>query len=370
MRLFNRHIRIGAAALALASAAAACSGGGAQEPGTVQIAPGDAEVLGGKAAVDAMTGLYQAAQRAGQSEVVVYGPGEEDRRPAYDKFEERFPGIEVRGEFFVGPEMTSKINQEFATGKHIADIAQSGDTAIAPYLEQNRLEKFVPATAEGLDPSFRDPDSVVHSSSASTFGILYNTEQVEAAQAPKGWNDLLDPRWRGRMVMEDPTKFGGSFGTLNHLMFDGGYDERFVQRLSAQNVHLVATAAASGTAVATGEFPVAATYPYSFYIRDKAKGAPVEFVFPVDGGNHLSPHYLALLSGAPHPNAAKLLTWLFTPEGQRALADAGYYPTMPKGPAPGEYPPVDELELLEPFPIAKVNDISAENLAAVKEAFK
>jgi iron(III) transport system substrate-binding protein len=375
MRLL--HVtRTGAVVAALVLLAAACGDddagdGGDGGGGGAQAQLDDADALGGDAAVAAMTELYEAAQDAGEDTVVLYGPGEDDRRPAYDLFEERFPGISVQGEFLIGPDLDSKFSQEIASGRHVADVIHTGDTTIAAHMAEDRYEPFAPVTAEGLDDSFSDPDGVVHSASASTFGMLYNTDMVSADEAPAGWEDILDPRWRGQMAAEDPTRFGGVFGALNKLLNDDRYDEGFVEALSEQELNVLASIPAAGEAVATGEFPMMPFYPYSFYARDIDRGAPVAFVFPVEGGNHLSPHYLGLVDGAPHPEAAKLLiTWLFTPEAQQALADVGYYPTMPDGPAPEDYPPVNELDLLEPFAIAEVNEITAGHLDTVRAAFE
>lgn len=365
----NRSVRTGAVVAALALAVSACGGGSGGEPGAAQIDSGDAEALGGQAGVDELTRLYDAAMQAGQDTVVIYGPGVEDREPAFEQFEERFPGIDIQGEYLSGPQLTSKVDQEFASGQHVADVIHTGDTSVAPQIQQDRFEKFSPVTAEGLDPQFKDPEGYVHSEGASTFGILYNTDEVSAGEAPKSWEDLTDPKWKGKMVWEDPTSFGATFGAVSHWLY-GGLDTGFLEQLAGQDIHRVASAPEAGAAVARGEFAVVPAYPYSFYARDKDKGAPIGFSFPVEGGNHLSPHYLGLVTEAPHPDAAKLLiTWLFTPEGQQATADSGYYPTMPDGPTLEDYPPVNELELLKPFPMAEVNAISDENLATVKGIF-
>jgi len=247
---------------------------------------------------------------------------------------------------------------------------QAGDTTVAPHLAQGKFVPFRPVTAEGLDPGFVDPTGHVLAASGSTFGILYNPAMLPAQEAPKGWADLTDPKYRGQLTSEETTKFGGAFGTLSHLLWDGRYDDAFLRGLADQEIALQASGPVAGNAVATGQFAVNPFYPYSFYARDKAQGAPVEFVFPTEGGVHISPHYLGLLDGAPNPDAAKLLiTWLFTPEGQQAAADVGYYPLMPNGPAPGGYPPVNELDLLKPFPIDEVGQISSSNLARVKDAW-
>ena len=366
--------RLGASgAAALVVLTSACGGGGDSGPTVAAAAsatPQDVTALGGQATVDSMTSLYRAAQQAGEDAVVVYGPGENDKGPVYELFQQRFPGITVRGEFLVGPEFSGRVDGEFASGQHVGDLAQAGDTSVAAQLAKDRFEKFTPVNISTLSPDFQDGGGHLAGATAATFGIVYNTSKVAEPDAPKGWDDLTAPAWKGQIAAEDPTKIGGSFSALSHLVFDGRHDLGFVEKLAGQDVQLEASAPAAGTKVATGEFALNPFYPYSFYLRDKAKGAPVNFVFPMAGGNHLSPHFLGVFAGARHPNAAKLLeTWLFTPEGLKAAADVGYYPLVPGTPGPADYPSIEKLDLLKPFPLQSVAQITTGNLAAVQKAF-
>ncbi len=359
---------------ALVLALSACGGStGSDAPpvnsaGEGKVTSEDAALLGGDKAVAAMQELYQAAKAAGETTVTVYGPGENDKGPLYEVFAKRFPGMSVTGTYLVGPEFAAKIQAEFASGQHVADLVQGGDTSVAPFIDQ--FAQFTPATAEKLDPGFRDTAGLRIAPTGSLFGYLYNTNLMTKEQAPAGWKDLTNPALKGRMTADQPTKNGGAFGTVSHLLWDGRYDETYMRALAAQDIAYQSTAPVAGAAVATGQFALDPFYPYSFYLRDKEQGAPVAFVFPTEGGAHISPHYLGILKSAKNQNLAKLLTtWLFTPEAQKAAADVGYYPLMPDSPAPAGYPSVNKLDLLKHFPLDKVVTISAQNLATSKRAF-
>lgn len=361
------------ASLALVLALAACgSNSGAGAATSIEdVGTSDEQALGGAAAVSAMRELYQTALEKGQTTVTVYGPGETDRKPLYERFSERFPGIKVDGVYVVGPDYAAKLEAEFASGQHVADLVQSGDTSVAGQIGLGYFEKFDPVTAVELDRSaYSDPTGTVIAASALPFGFLYNTNEIGPDEAPAGWDDLLDPSLRGVMTSDDLTHFGGGFSTLSHGLWDGRFDDSFLQQLGAQDITFQSSSAVAGTAVATGQFALHPFYPFSFYLRDKAKGAPVEFVFPTQGGVHLSPHYLALIKGAPNPEAAKLLlTWLFSAEAQQESAAVGHYPLMPGQAGPGGFPPADELDLFKPFPLDTVNQIAAENVARTRTAF-
>jgi iron(III) transport system substrate-binding protein len=364
--------------LAVAAVAAltltACAGGADPAPsGTPGGAPSEdaVELLGGAEAAAEMDELYQAALDSGKTSVTIYGPGETDKEKMYELFSERFPGISVTGVYILGPDYAAKIEAEFASGQHVADIVQAGDTAIASNIKAGYFEPFRPVTAQDVDPeAYADPAGTVWAASASTFGFLYNTNLIDEGDAPAGWDDLLDPSLAGAMTSDDVTRNGAGFGTLSHLLWDGRFDTAWLDSLAAQDITFQSSSPVAGSAVATGQFAVQPFYPMAFYLRDKAKNAPVEFVFPTEGGVHLSPHYLGVINGAPNPDAAKLLmAWLFSPEGQEAAAEVGYYPLVPGQSGPEGLPPVEELDLLKPFNLDDVGGVMAGNLDIVKEAF-
>ncbi|MCS5734516.1 ABC transporter substrate-binding protein [Herbiconiux daphne] len=355
--------------LASGCAASGPDAGGASSIGG-ELTSADDEALGGTDAVAELTKLYDAAIAAGQTTVTVYGPGEIDKVPVYEKFAERFPGITVNGVFMVGPDYAAKLQGEVASGNHVGDLVQSGDTSVVDQIPAGYFEKFDPVTAEGLGEDYKDSTDTVHAASATAFGYLYNTDALSAEEAPAGWEDLLDPSLKGQFASDTVTHFGGGFSTLAHLNWDGRLGDDYLDQLGAQDFRMESNTALAGTDVATGQAAVEPFYPLSYYLRDKANGAPVGFVFPTEGGVHISPHYLGLVKGAPNPDAAKLLmTWLFTPEGQQACADIGYYPLMPGAPGPEGYPAEEELDLFKPFPLEAVTDISNDNLDKVGQAF-
>lgn len=355
-------------ATALSVAAASCAGTSSGGGGGAPISEADPSALGGQQVVKELEELYAAAEENGAETIVVYGATANYRDDVYAKFAERFPGITVQSEQLTGPNLTSKLNQEYSSGEHIADIAHTGSTTMADIADTGRFRSFDPVSAEGLPERYIADEGLFRADAASIFGILYNTEKIDDAAAPSGWNDLLDSRWQGKLVLDDPTSMGSTAGALGRLLNDPRYDGDWVQSLG-RNTHLVSQGQSSNQVI-TGAYPVSPFYPYIFYKQDEEKGAPLGFVFPVEGGNRLAAHYLGLLSEAPHPNAAKLLiTWLFTPEAQRLISQTGDYPTMPGAPGPGDLPKLSGLDLLEPIPLDRVTEVYANKLEVLQRAF-
>ncbi|RGE18955.1 ABC transporter substrate-binding protein [Leucobacter sp. wl10] len=359
-----------AAAAALTLAGCSASGGSGGTFDDASLTETEVESLGGRSAVDEMAGLYAQAVEAGETTVTVYGAGENDKGPLYERFTERFPGIDVVGEYLVGPDLASRLEGEAASGQRTGDVINSGDTAVLNALNQGWVEPFRPKTAEGLPEEYSSEDGAVNAPFALAFGFAYNPELLGPDEVPAGWQDLLDPRLAGKMVTEDARKNGASFSALSKIMNDGRLGDDYVERLAAQDISFESTVPVAGQLVAAGQYALNPVYPLSFYMRDAAEGAPIEFVFPTEGGVHMSPHYAALLADAPNPTAAKLLlTWLFTPEAQAAAAEIAYYPLMPGAPGPADFPAADQLDLFAPFRLEDVNAITAKNLDTVKAVF-
>ncbi|HWL60529.1 MAG TPA: extracellular solute-binding protein, partial [Microbacteriaceae bacterium] len=220
---------------------------------------------------------------------------------------------------------------------------------------------------------YADNDEIVLAASQVAFGHLYNPNVLDAADVPKGWDDLLNPALTGRITTDDVRRAGSGFATLSHLLWDGRYTADYVEGLAAQNIVFQASSPAAGAAVATGEYAVHGWYPMSFFMRDKAAGAPVEFVFPTEGGVHSSPHYIGLIKGAKNPDAAKLLAaWLFTPEAQQAATEIGYHAVIPGQPGVPGFPSMDGLDLFKPFNLSDlvaINDASREVTQAAFAAY-
>jgi len=322
--------------------------------------------LGSQANADQLDALYQAAVAAGETTVYVVGPAEPSRAAYYAAFTARYPTIKVVGTQASGPTFDQKIRNEVASGQYQTDLVQGGDTSVAPQLADGLYQAYTPFTASTLDAIWSEPSGTLWAASGSMSGIVYNTNLVTGADIPKGWTDLLNPNFKDKMTMDDPTKFGPTFGTFNKMIQDGRLGMDFISGLHAQNITVNAQGQAANATVMTGQFAIEPCYPLDFYLTDKANGGPIQWVLPNDGAQ-ISPHYLGLMAHAPHPNAAKLLmNWSFTPEAQQGIAGIGLYPLMPDQPGPEGNPPANQIDLLKPIPLSDIASVSATNLAKVK----
>jgi iron(III) transport system substrate-binding protein len=202
---------------------------------------------------------------------------------------------------------------------------------------------------ERFPAGFRDPDGYHFGLRATVNVIAYNTKAVPAGEAPRTWKDLLDPRWKGKLVTAHPGYSGVIATHVLALVHLHGWD--YFKQLAQNRVMLVQSAVDPAGVVASGERVVAANGgEYNFY-QIKKKGNPVEIVYPKEGVPLVvSP--TAITAFAPHPHAARLFTdFTFGREVQQVLADSeGLYTGHPDVTYPVDKPKLGDLKLLSVEP--------------------
>jgi iron(III) transport system substrate-binding protein len=164
--------------------------------------------------------------------------------------------------------------------------------------------------------------------------IGYNTNLVKAADAPKSFADLLDPRWAGKIVKAHPG-FSGTIMTATYEMSrDLGWD--YFEKLAKQRVMQVQSASDPPKKIALGERAIMADGNDYVLTQVKDGGAPVDIVYPSEGSPLIvGPN--GLFKAAPNPNAARLFQcFCFTAECQQLVLDiAGmhsYHPAVKEKP--------------------------------------
>jgi iron(III) transport system substrate-binding protein len=273
-------------------------------------------------------------------------------------FEAAHPGIKVETHRTGSQRILQRVMQELSANIKNVDVIHTSDAGHFVLLKEKKLlTKYTPAGVDGFPAGFKDKDGYYYGLRATVNVIAYNTKAVTAAEAPKTWNDLLAPKWKGKLVTAHPG-YSGVISThvlaLVHLL---GWD--FFKALGQQNVMLVQSAVDPSGVVASGERPVAVDGgDYTFY-QVKKQGNPVEIVYPKEGVPLVvSP--TAIAAFAPHPNAAKLFTdFTFTRELQQVLADSeGLYTGHPQVTYPADKPKLGDLKLLhvDPEELEKRNE--------------
>jgi len=273
-------------------------------------------------------------------------------------FEAAYPGIKVEVQRTGSQRILQRVMQELQANLKLVDVIHTSDAGHFVLLKEKKLlMKYTPPGVDAFPPGFKDKDGYYFTLRATVNVIAYNTKLVPAAEAPKGWKDLLDPKWRGKMVTAHPGYSGVISTHVLALVQLYGWD--YFKQLAQNKLMLVQSAVDPAGVVASGERQVAVDGGDYYYYQMKKKGNPIEVVYPKEGVPLVvSP--TAIASFAPHPNAAKLFTdFTFSRELQQVMADSeGLYTGHPEVKYPADKPKLSDLKLLtvDPEELEKRNE--------------
>src|SRR6266404_3978537 len=131
-------------------------------------------------------------------------------------FEAAYPGVKVEVHRTGSERILSRVMQELQANIKNVDVVHTSDAGHFVLLKaKSLLMKYTPAGVDGFPAGFKDRDGYFYGLRATVNAIAYNTKAVSAAEAPKTWKDLLDPRWKGKMVTAHP---GYSGVTSTHVL--------------------------------------------------------------------------------------------------------------------------------------------------------
>ena len=245
-----------------------------------------------------------------------------------------------------------RIAQEQGSGIHAVDVANSTDPA--HYLDWKKndwLAAYLPEDVARHFPADQiDPDGTSATSCAWFEVIGYNTEQVKREEAPKSYADLLDPKWRGKIVKGHPGYSGAILTATFVLARDLGWP--YLEKLAQQRVMQVQSAADPPKKILLGERAVMADGNDYNLVLAKDQGKPVEVVYPTEG----APLIIVpsgVFKSAPNPNAARLFqSYFFSAETQQMLADEFAHRSFhAQVKEKGEHVPLAKLKLLKADPV-------------------
>jgi iron(III) transport system substrate-binding protein len=238
-------------------------------------------------------------------------------------FEAKYPGIAVRVERTGAERVFQRIGQEYSSNIHAVDVVNSSDAAhfivwkrdgiLAPYVPED-VAKFYPVEHKDVDgqfASFRIWLSI----------IAYNTNLVKPDDAPKSFADLLDPKWKGKIVKAHPGYSGTIMTATYQMQRDLGWS--FFEQLAKQNIMQVQSSADPPKKLELGERAVMADGNEYNIFQMREAGRPVEPVYASEG----SPLIIGpngIFKGSPNPNAAKLFqSFCFSRDAQQLIIDTG-----------------------------------------------
>jgi iron(III) transport system substrate-binding protein len=304
-----------------------CAGGSGTN---AEARGGDDLVVDGVTVADAE--LWNAALDEGSFTLYDTYP-EAQWRAVLDQFTED-TGVEVEHVRLVTGQLYERVLSEGAAKQLSADAIGITDITLMDNLHKQGITREYDSTNGKKLPEGRyDANGAWYASILPGLTISYNTDVIPAEDAPKTWEDLLDPKWKGQIGIT-PITTGGSTFSLYHFLHEE-YGVEYWKGLKAQEPRMYESSVPLGQDMVRGEVPITLGNPgvVAGLIND---GAPVTMVFPEDGVPVFQ-SVVGAVEGAANPSAAELyIEWLLSPRGQSVVADTtNEYPSDPgvKGPS-------------------------------------
>lgn len=266
-------------------------------------------------------------------------------------FEAKYPEISVDVERSGAERIYQRIFQEYGAGIHTADVVESSDAShLVDYKAKGLLAPFVPEDVTRWPANQRDPDGDYAAERVMLTVVAYNTRLVKPEDAPKSYADLLDPKWKGKLVKSHPGYSGNTMTATYELSRTLGWS--YFEKLAKQQVMQVQSSTEPPKQLALGERAVMVDGNEYNCIIDAKKGAPIRIVYPSEG-TPLIGGMAGLMKAAPHPNAARLfILYLFSREGQQLLVDMGslrsFHPDVTE---PADRTPLAQIKVLTANPV-------------------
>lgn len=251
-------------------------------------------------------------------------------RPLALAFEKKYPGIKVQYSRATSSDVALKITNEARAGRIQADVFDGSNT-IFPLQDAGLVEPYLVDSARGFPAEFRDGAGLWTTMNLYFMTVAYNTDMVKGADIPRTYDDLLNPKWAGKMAWTtDPTVNGPPGFIQNILALKGeAAGMAYLRTLAGlKPVNIPAAQRVVLDKVIAGEFSLGLmTFNHHSAISAE-QGAPVAWVRmePLVASANL----ISIVKGAPHPNAAKLfLEYVLSEEGQKEVAKTLYLPAHP-----------------------------------------
>lgn len=266
----------------------------------------------------------------GRTPLVLYSPhGRDLLNLVEDTYEAAHPEIDVRWLFIGSQEVYDRVRTETANPQ--GDVWYGGPSEIlARAARDELLEPYRPSWADAVPAASQYPGDAFFGLYRTPPILVYNDAAVSAEQAPQDWEDLLDERWRGQLLIRDPLPSGTMrtlFGMiLSRSMEETGGPEKgfeWLRRLDAQTKEYVHSPALLHQKMIRQEGLVT-VWTLTDILFQRQRGAPLGYRFPTSGSPVIDDS-IALIRGARHADEARaFIDWVGEREAQILAAEKAF----------------------------------------------
>ena len=313
--------------------------------------------------------LYEAAKKEGSFTWYTSQSTTQMSEEVCALFTLRYPGVKCSPVRATAQVVFQRLIQETRAKATHADVISTNNVADLLILKkEGSLVAYKPENLRYVSPAIQatgEKDGYWIPTQLAPLGIIYNKNLVKPADAPKGWKDLLDPKWKSQTAVGHPG-FSGSVGVWVMAMHNL-YGREYFEKLAENKPQIGRSVVDGMSLVISGERKVSLA-PLNTAENEARKGAPVVAVYPTDGVL-LTLSASAVLKDAPHPNAARLfMEFNLGPEMSKFLVAAMRNPLRTDIAPPAGIPSLDQVKILT-VPDEEVMKRGAEMKEMFREVF-
>lgn len=251
-----------------------------------------------------------------EGKLIWWGGGtESEDREFIKRFNQKYPFIKVEQWNTSSKATQERVWAEFVAKKYTWDVVTGGGRSALDWVKAGMLQKWSVPGLASLPEEAKNPEGYYAAFGFNVSVPVYNTNLVSANDAPKSWEDLLNPKWKGKTAVPDVLDMWVALGQPGVWGREKVKD--YVTKLAGNQPKVLSWTPAL-TFVGAGDLHIMAEAFLFRVMANKDKGAPIEYVRvnPVIGKGPR----LFFSKNAPHPNAALVwLDWVYSPDGEKAI---------------------------------------------------
>jgi iron(III) transport system substrate-binding protein len=241
-----------------------------------------------------------------------------DHSKIVNRFKEKYPFIDVS---LIRPgaseRITARVITEARAGRHLVDVIGVSRLNMFHLIQRGLVRSYESPERQNFDVNFQDRQGYWTAFYVNPEVMAYNTHMIPASAAPKNYQDLLESRWKGKLVMEE-TAIEWFATLVRHWGEDKGLS--YMRRLAGQELKMLRGNTLITQLIAAGEYAAAVSLNGPRVELTKRRGAPIDWVAP--DPTVVDIVTLGIAAQAPHPNAAKLyLNHVLSKEVQEGLLE-------------------------------------------------
>ena len=253
--------------------------------------------------------------------VMLYSSMQEAQLQAIEQaFEAKYPGVDMEYYYAGGGKLVTKMTTEAQDGGQIAcDVVWLGDPSDYESFKANGwLMPYVSPETDHIAKEYMDAEGYYTAGRLVTMGIAWNIGLVDEADAPKTWEDLLDPKWQNQIIMTDPAQASTTKYWMAAMMQSEKYGPAFFEKLRENGVELESGTTATHNRVADASYMVGICLDY-VSANLIAEGSPMAFHYTTEDVITMTSPVAMIKGCANEDNGKLLMDFILSKEGQEVL---------------------------------------------------